>query len=82
MNILQNNESLNKVELNEFIKLVLKHASKNDHIQYINFFQNYKEDIVNAERMFRNDIANNQYELVIVAQTIIASEFLNEYQKN
>lgn len=41
----------------------------------------YKEDFVNAEKMIRNDIASNQYELVIVAQSVIASEFLNEYQE-
>lgn len=38
MNILQNNEALNKAELNELVKLVVDRAPKNDNLQYIVFF--------------------------------------------
>lgn len=81
MNLLQNNEKLNEVELNNLVKLVLEHAQSDDHKMYVNFLINKKEDYENAEKMIKKDISQNQYEMVIVAESVIANKSLDEFQK-
>lgn len=82
MNLLHNTESLNKIELDEIVKPVLSRAANDDHqMKYVEFLQNHKEDFAKAERKIRKDIAKDQYELVIVAQSVITNKFLDEYQR-
>lgn len=81
LNLLQNTEDLSDVELDDIKKEVLN-SLKNEKVEKNwAFLFSHEELFKEAEQQVREDIRNNQFEMILVGHTVIANKYLDEYQK-
>lgn len=83
INLLQNNEELNSIDLDEVLQKVIEEAKK-DNKNSLNrfiFVEKEKDVFEKAERQIREDILRNDFDMVIVNETLIANKYNDQYQQ-
>ena len=79
-NLLQNTYKLRKIDIEDIKKQVLSEAKEISKKNW-NFIFQHEDIFENAEKQIRNDIKTNEFEMIIIGQTVIANKYIKEFEE-
>ncbi|KAK8848010.1 hypothetical protein M9Y10_019062 [Tritrichomonas musculus] len=80
LNLLQNTYELNEIELEDIKEEVLSNLHKEKTKKNWKFLFNHEDIFKQVEKQIREDIINNEFEMIIVAQTVIANRNIEKFE--
>ena len=80
LNLLQNTQKLKRSDFENFKKQILEEAEEISKKNF-NFVFKHEYIYLNVDKQIKNDIRMNDFEMILVGQTIIANRYINEFNQ-
>ncbi|KAK8839761.1 hypothetical protein M9Y10_031466 [Tritrichomonas musculus] len=80
LNLLQSTQKLEKTDYENFKKKILEEAEEISQKNF-NFVFKHEYIYLNVDKQIRDDIRMNDFEMILVGQTIIANRYINEFNQ-
>ncbi|KAK8841544.1 hypothetical protein M9Y10_027166 [Tritrichomonas musculus] len=81
VNLLQNISELSEIDLDTMKEEVLSTLHKEKVKKNWQFLFSHEDIFKMAEEHIRKDLYNNEFEMIMVAQTVIANKYIEDYEK-